>query len=208
MTLGKDMLIGDPSTFAIESGTTCAYERLSFRALGYFLIHIGGRCFGVRDPDASMLACSLGEVEGRIARRGSHITPFATEIGGDIADAVGVAIYAPEDEEKRVFGMSQADLSKVFCSHHLIWAPDGDEAFDDGSRVLHFDAGDQVRLIGFKSGDDYLHDPATLADLWLDASAFYEILDQWRSSFLAEWQAAQKISEQEDQKEAQSGPRD
>ncbi|RYD32279.1 MAG: hypothetical protein EOP86_16050 [Verrucomicrobiaceae bacterium] len=198
------MIIGDPSTFAIESGATCAYERLSFRALGYFQIHIRGRCFGVRAPDASMLACSLGEVEDRIARRGLHIAPFATESGGDIADAIGVANYAPEEEGKKLFGMSQAELSTYFHSQHLIWAPDGDEAFDDGSFVLQFDVGDRVRLIGFRSGDDYLHNPATLADLWLDASAFYEILDQWRSSFLAEWQAAKKVSEKEDQK-AQQG---
>ena len=31
------MLIGDPSEFAVESGITKAYERLSFRALGYFV---------------------------------------------------------------------------------------------------------------------------------------------------------------------------
>lgn len=197
------MIIGDPSTFAIESGTTRAYERLSFRALGYFLIHIRGHCFGVRAQDASMLACSLGEVESRIARRGSHTAPFVTESGGDIADAIRVAIYAPEEEERRLFGMSQAELSTILCSQHLIWAPDGDEAFDDGSSVLQFDAGDRVRLIGFRSGENCLYDPATLSDLWLDASVFYETLDQWRRSFLAEWRAAQKISEEEDQKAQQ-----
>ncbi len=32
----------------------------------------------------------------------------------------------------------------------LMWAPDGDEAFDDGSYVLQIDSGSLVRLIGFK----------------------------------------------------------
>ncbi len=195
------MIIGDPSTFAIESGITRAYERLSFRALGFFVIHIRGRCFGVRAPDASLLACSLGEVEDRLARRGSHTAPFVIESGGDIADAIRVAIHAPEDEVKRLFEMSQAELSTYLYSQHLIWAPNGDGAFDDGSYVLQFDAGDRVRLIGFRSGDGYHHDPATLVDLWLDASAFYTILDQWRRAFLSEWQVAQKISEEEDQTE-------
>ena len=35
----------------------------------------------------------------------------------------------------------------------LVSAPDGDEAFDDGSYVLQFDVGDRVRLIAFKRPD-------------------------------------------------------
>lgn len=194
------MIIGDPTTFAIESGVTRFYDRLSFRALGYFLIHINGQCFGVRAPDATLPACSFQEVGRRLARRGSHITPFATEAGGEIADACGIAIYADENEDKRALGTSQADLSKIFRSHHLKWAPDGDEAFDDGSFVLQSDAGDRVRLIGFKSEADYCHISATLADLWLDASVFYETLEQWRRSFLEEWEPAEKVTEHEDQK--------
>jgi len=93
------MLVGDSKLFAIESGTTKAYERLSFRALGYFVIHIAGLRYGVLAPDATMLACSFDEVERRIARRGRHTAPFASQIdGGKIADAYRDAIYAPDQE--------------------------------------------------------------------------------------------------------------
>ena len=35
------MIVGDPSIFAIESGITKAYERPSFLALGFFVLHVG-----------------------------------------------------------------------------------------------------------------------------------------------------------------------
>jgi hypothetical protein len=197
------MVAGTPNTFAIESGITRAYERLGFRALGFFVLHLGGQRYGVHASDASMLACSLDEVEARLARRGSHIAPFATEVdGGKIADAFRDAVYAPDQEEKSFFGLLQPDFSGLLYAKHLIWAPDGDEAFDDGSCVLHFDVGERVRLIGFRCGDAYHHDPKTLRDIWLPASDYYGILQQWRDGFVAEWEAMPKVSKEEDQKES------
>jgi len=197
------MIAGTPSTFAIESGITRAYERLSSRALGFFVLHLSGQRFGVHAPDASLLACSLGEIEDRLARRGSHIAPFASEVdSGKIADAFRDAVYAPDQEEKSFFGILQPEFSDLLYANHLIWAPDGDEAFDDSSYVLHFDVGERVRLIGFRCGDGYHHDPKTLRDIWLPASDYYDILQQWRDTFIAEWRVMPKISEQEDQKDA------
>ena len=34
------MIVGDLGTFAIESSVTKAYQRLNFRALGLFVLHI------------------------------------------------------------------------------------------------------------------------------------------------------------------------
>jgi len=196
------MIIGTPSTFAIESRIAQAYERLSFRALGFFVLHLRGERYGVLAPDATMLACSLGEVEDRLARRGSHTAAFASEAdGGKIADAFRDAIYAPDQEDKSFFGIPQPEFSEFLHGNHLIWAPDGDEAFDDGSYVLHFDVGDRVRLIAFRCGEDHHHDPQTLRDVWLPASDYYGIIHQWRNAFIAEWQAAPKIPEEEDQTE-------
>ena len=73
------MLVGDPSKFAIESSISIAYEELGARALGFFVIHIGGRRYGVHEPDASWLACSFDEVERRLAERGTHTAPFSSE---------------------------------------------------------------------------------------------------------------------------------
>jgi hypothetical protein len=75
-----------------------------------------------------------------------------------------------------------------------MWAPDGDEAFDDGSYVLQFDVEDRVRLIAFRSGEGYVHDPATLSDVWLPSDDFYGVLQEWLQSFDREWTALMKVS--------------
>ena len=207
------MLIGDPSEFAIESCISIAYEELGARALGYFVIHIGGRCYGVREPDASWLACSFDSVEERIAQRGTHTAPFATEPdAGKIADAWRDAIYGPDQENEEFFGLPHAEFKNCFYSQNLDWSP-GDEEFDDGSNVFHFDLENRVRLIGFRlrrcendyphnattlsayEGEfhRYHHDPATLSDVWLEADKFYNILKNWRDAFEAEWRNAPKL---------------
>src|SRR5260221_14792458 len=122
------MIGGDPSIFAIESGITQAYDRLSFLALGFFVIHVGGRRYGVDEPDATMLGCSFDEVERRIARRGGHQAPFGEMNAGQIADAFRNAIYA-EQQEDSYFGLPLSDFCEVIHSKHLDWAPDGDAAF-------------------------------------------------------------------------------
>ena len=191
------MIIGDPSTFAIESGITQAYERLSLRGLGYFVIHIGGHRYGVHAPDATMLACSFDEVQERTNRRGRHTAPFANESdGGKVADSYRDAIFAPNHENQSFFNITQTAFSDLVYSNHIVWAPDGDEAFDDGSYVLHFDIGDRVRLIAFKGLENgYHHDPTTLTDVWLEADRFYLTLREWRDAFEVEWKSAPKTVE-------------
>jgi hypothetical protein len=93
-------MIGSPSVLAVESSITRAYERLSCRALGFFVIHVGGRCYGGRSVDATMMACSFDEVESRIALRGSHSVPFASEPdAGKIADRFRSALYAEKQRK-------------------------------------------------------------------------------------------------------------
>jgi hypothetical protein len=86
-------------------------------------------------------------------------------------------------------GISCTEFSRFFSKdrNDCQWAPDGDKAFDDGSCVLQFDVKDRVRLIAFKSDDDYSYDPNTLSDVWLAAEEFYGILRQWRDTFESEW---------------------
>jgi len=91
-------------------------------------------------------------------------------------------------------------LRELIYSHHIQWGPQCDEAFDDGSWVLHFDVGNRVRLIALtlKEGKDNYHspDPLTLTDQWLDADEFYGVLERWRNAFEVEWLAAPKVSEE------------
>jgi hypothetical protein len=190
------MIVGNPSIFAIESGITQAYDSRSIRALGYFVLHIGGRTYGVHKPDATTLAPSFDEIQDRIACRGKYTAPFASELdAGQIANAFRNATFS-DDPHDRFFGIPLDEFRKLFytATNDRMWAPDGDEAFDDGSYVLQFDVKDRVRLIAFKSGESYLHDPTTLRDVWLAADDFYHILRQWHDAFEAEWLAAPKSS--------------
>jgi Immunity protein 42 len=190
------MIIGASSFFAIESGITQAYERLSLRALGFFVIHVGGRRYGVYSSDATMLANSFDEVNGRIARRGQHTAPFATDPdAGKIADDFRLALYADDQEHELFFGIPKPKFSELIYSKNIMWAPDGDEAFDDGSYVLQFDVIDRVRLIAFRLNEDGLHEQATLSDVWLPADDFYRILQKWLDAFETEWTAMPKVSE-------------
>lgn len=88
------MLIGDKSTFAIESHIEEAYSRLSLRARGFFVIYVSGYRYGIHSSNATLLSCSFDEVKNRIAGRDNHTAPFATEQNaGKIADAFRDAIY-------------------------------------------------------------------------------------------------------------------
>src|SRR5258708_2495235 len=125
------MIIGDPSVFAIESRTAQAYERISYRALGFFVIHVGGHRYGVYKPDATMLACSFDEVKRRIDDRGGHAVPFAAELdAGKIADALLAAVYS-EVPDASYLGIPSHEFRDMIDSKRIVWAPDGDEAFDD-----------------------------------------------------------------------------
>jgi hypothetical protein len=74
-------------------------------------------------------------------------------------------------------------------SNHLVWAPDGDEAFDDGSYVLQIESQNQVRLVAFVGTPDFLYKPSSLRDLLLSADEFYTILQEWHDSFENECKA-------------------
>lgn len=186
------MIVGDPRTFAIESEVSRAYESLSCRGLGFFVIHLGGLTYGVRAADATMLACSFDEVEERLRERGAHCAFLSTEPdAGKISDAIRMGLYSP-DECETYLGVNRTEFMKVVYSSRVIWAPDGDEAFDDRSFVLQFDVGQRVRLIGFRCDEGFGHDPSTLRDIWLEAGQFYAVLDEWRRRFEADWVAAPK----------------
>jgi hypothetical protein len=193
------MIIGNPEIFALESSITEAYERLSFRALGYFVIHIAGRSYGVKEADATMLACSFDEVGRRIAGRGSRIPPFPIDAGAEeIARAFRRALYEDCGEREEIFGMLAPQFVKAICTPRLEWAPDGDEAFDDGSNVVQVEDQERVRLVAYVSSLDGLYDPATLRDVWLSSDEFYNILQNWRDRFEAKWIAAPKMADGND----------
>lgn len=172
------MIIGDTGAFAIESGITKAHANLGLRALGFFVIHVGGNRYGLYESNATTLASSFDEVQNRIARRGLHTAPFAEELdAGRLADTFRHALYA-DDLQHEFFGLSRDQFSDLAYSNDLLWAPDGDETFDDGSYILQFDLGDRVRLIAFKRSENGLHDPFTLRDVWISAEGYSRVLER------------------------------
>jgi hypothetical protein len=187
------MTVGDSSLFAIESEITRAFERPSWRGLGFFVIHVAGQSYGIRSPGQTMLACSFDQIEARITRRGTHEAPFAEAAAIDIADAYTSAVYLDNHENEMYFGMSEAQFTKTLYTKSLVWAPDGDEAFDDHCYVLQFDVGDRVRLIAFKRPESLI-DPTSLREVWLSSDTFYNTLREWRDTFLAEWESLPKNS--------------
>jgi hypothetical protein len=51
---------------------------------------------------------------------------------------------------KKFLELSKEQFHEATYAVDLVGAPDADEAFDDGSHILQFDIGDQVRLVAFK----------------------------------------------------------
>lgn len=194
--LNKKLLIGDPAIFAVESRIKKAYEDLSQMALGYFVLHIRGRSFGVCKPDATLLSCAYGQTLRRLSRRGLHVAPFSLEPrGSDIIDAIGEALYNPSPTRSSFFGLSAEQFSDFVHSSECQWHRNCDEAFDDGSGILHFDIGDSVRLIADKPPRDmqnWNHDSNTLVEVCLKSDDFYSLLGRWLETFHREWQNTSK----------------
>ncbi len=190
------MIIGDPNIFAIESEITLAYDRPSQLALGFFVLYVMGRCYGVREPDATMLANPFDEVGRRIARRGNHNPSFTKDANAqDIAYSFRRAIYDESGEGERFFGMSVRQFTNAISSNRLEWTAYCDEAFDDSSYVLQFEDENQVRLVAFTGTPDFLYDPGSLRDVCLSPDAFYEILQEWQDRFKNEWSSWPKVPE-------------
>jgi len=187
------MIIGDPAVFAIESEITVAYERSSQLALGFFVIHVAGRCYGVKTSDASMFGVAFNDVAKRIKGRGTHNVPSLSNAESvEIAKAFSLTVYFDQPKNKLFFGMRAPEFGHLFSSKNLEWV--GDENFDDGSCILQFDVGDRVRLIAFSRAETAIVDPDSLREVWLDQKDFYGVLEEWYERFNSEWQSFSKTS--------------
>jgi hypothetical protein len=182
------VIVGKPGVFAIESRISSWHEEVSRRALGLFVVYLNGLRYGVFEQNASFLACSFDEVGRRIAQRGQHVCDFASESHpATIAEAFSKALYADGEDANMFFGIPRPTFCELLSARDLLWAPDGDQAFDDGSYIIQFDIADRVRLIGFRREDNGAVNQATLRDVWLDANDYYEILQQWHQEFHKSW---------------------
>ncbi len=181
------MIVGDRSSFAIESSITQAFSSLGQRALGYFVIYVRGKSYGVKRPDASLLACSFEEVGSRIARRGVHqISYLSCTSASLIVEAFLDAKYR-ENARSDYFGNSLSSFISDFDRSNVQWAPDGDAAFDDGSYIMQFDVGDRVRLIAFINAECPVETANSIEEEWIDGDIFYRVLSEWEELFAEDW---------------------
>jgi hypothetical protein len=181
------MIIGN-KVFSIESYISSVNEHPSIRGLGYFIINIKNQVYGIKDDEATLLACSYDSMVNRFFDFGKHI--ISEEI--NIMDGLEIAEYFEKilyDERYKSDGRMDNKIKDMIYHNKLVLAPDGDEAFDDGSRIFQFDIKDKVRLIGYKSLKNNIIDRKTLTDLIIDAGFFYETINDWSDSFLKEWDA-------------------
>lgn len=182
------MIVGDKSIFAIESHIEESFESSNLRALGFFIIHIDGYEFGVREKDATMLQNSYEEVLDRLKNKGNHLSPGLNAKGGvDIAIAYQNIWYGDGDLEQ-FHGISPKDFDEMFLSPKINWAPDGDAAFDDGGNILQLDEDDEiVRIIAFKNEDNIADTLSSIKEIRIASEVFYGILKLWSDSFFLEW---------------------
>jgi hypothetical protein len=175
------LIIGNRHQFGIESDITEAHDNPGLFATGYFLVFLNGRQFGVRHPDATMLACSIDEAKSRLVRKGKHIAPCLEKMSArEIALCHRQNTYSIADSP-----LCRSDL--IDCGivgsaverANLIWIPDGDAAFDDGSHILQIDCGFQVRLIGFRNLANAHDTTSSLCETIVPAETFYRILHDW-----------------------------
>ncbi len=180
-------VVGDRTSFAIESAITQAFPNLAQRALGYFVIHIRGKAYGVQEPDASMLGCSFEAVNDRLRRRGTHQVPFLSTIDAPLIAKAYLDAWYRRTARVDYFGLPAADFTEILHENAIVWAPDGDEAFDDGSHVLQFDVDNKVRLIAFENAESPENVGSTVVEEWLDDEVFYGVLSRWSEQFADEW---------------------
>ena len=179
--------------FAIESFISSIDSRRGLMANGYFLIKIKGTSYGVKEYDASALSGLYDGVIRRLEMRGKHIPPAeliklpSLELAQIIYSSL---FYKISDEQNSwKYHIPRDTLAKMICKNNLIWAPDDNEAFDDGSNVFQFDIDEKtVRLIGFKDTNDYKVVESTLNDLTMNSNVFYSTLKEWADNFYNKWQ--------------------
>lgn len=169
--------------FLIDAGIGCFVESASILALGYFNICIGETRYGKAELDATGMGCSYDEVVRRWRERRRSVFP---ELGvlpaRQMAEAYLTYQYLDADPDRTYCGLVRHEFGNRLIESKVVWAPDGDEAFDDDSCVLQFDIGDQVRIVGFK-GVDFEELDDTISEIYLPAVEFYELLRLWIVDF-------------------------
>jgi hypothetical protein len=189
------MMVGNPDTFAIESSIFEAYGSPGQMALGFFVFYVGGRRYGYREPDSTLIGTSFNGTRRRIADRGNHRSPLPSDADAtEIATAVSHANSLDDKNDLLLYGIPWLQFFSALYTNGCVLAPDNEQGFDDGSHVLQFDDDPTVRLIAFRVTANYQIEAGSLRDVRLPQDDFYRVLEEWHTRFEDEWMSLPKQS--------------
>lgn len=179
---------GNRSIFGIESGVFEFIENPNQLGIGYFIIQMDGKEFGVKKERATILGNSYWEIKARLARKGRHTISF-----GEVASAAAIScsianiIYNRHFKSEILNAEEIDELVRKLYENDLVWAPDGDSAFDDGSHIIQIDCENYVRLICFNNDETEDATLNSIVDLKISSLEYYGILADWRAQFSQNW---------------------
>lgn len=136
------MLFGDKSKFGLEIEVNEIYGN-EFIGDGFFVVYIDNICYGKRDKYATTFVSIVND----LLIFYSNLKNTNTGLENYSKEEIAICFYCQ--------GYSDANLSKykyeLLEKTKYLYAWNPDEAFDDGSWVMHFDDDEKTRIIGFKS---------------------------------------------------------
>lgn len=188
------MIIGNPEVFALESEQTDLFEGGPWLSNGTFFLHIAGRRFGSDNRGNTNMSIVLWEIERRLNDRGEHnLDHLGAMDAATLASIFEDVVYRMEPQQQYEF-MSASELGDALYTAGINWSYGMGEAFDDGSRILQTDVGDQVCVVGYRvdHANELGYQPDSLREQWLSSDEFYGLLEEWRQAFLREYDALPK----------------
>lgn len=136
------MIFGDKSSFAIEIEIDEIYNDC-FIGDGFFIVFINGVFYGRRERNATSFPSTLNQLSYFI----DNMINTDISLENKSKEDISIGYYCQNYSEKNLSCYNKDFLEKT-CNL-ITWSPD--EAFDDGSYVIHFDNAGKTRIIGFKS---------------------------------------------------------
>lgn len=166
------MVFGDKNSFAIEVEVNERYDDY-FIGDGFIVVYIKNICYGRKEKLATSFPCSVKQLETFIKNNINNGIDLNKYTKDDIAFSYYIQNYSDLD-----LSMYNKDfLFKTKCL--TTW--DFDEAFDDGSYIIHFDYGDKTRIIGFKSciiKDKCMVQKDSVNEVYIQREEFVRILGE------------------------------
>ncbi|MCA9290144.1 MAG: hypothetical protein KDA25_03385 [Phycisphaerales bacterium] len=167
-------LFGDQQRFAVEVRYGSDSARDIGSAFGRFRLWIRGQSFGCPGDSSSCFAPSGESLRQRWRQRGQHHADWVDRERPLAAlREVHELVYLLTDDDLAERGLQP---NRVAEAVNLMMAPDGSEAFDDGSLVIQWDTDDQVIVAGTIVTDEGVDD--SIALIALANNEFYGIIQE------------------------------